>query len=93
VRDPEREAAMSEEKSMFERNMEMWQKWTTTYMDTMSQAMERTMAQSEVFTKQVNQAVATTVGAQFDAMLAAIRALEQQVEMLSSKVDEMMEKE
>jgi hypothetical protein len=84
---------MSEEKSMFERNMDMWQKWTTTYMDTMSQAMERTMAQSETFQKQVNKAVATTVGAQFDAMLAGIRALEQQVEALSKKVDEMMPRE
>ena len=84
---------MSEEKSIFERNMDMWQKWTTTYMDTMSQAMERTMAQSEVFQKQVNQAVATTVSAQFETMMAGLQALEQQVEELSKKMDEWMKRE
>jgi hypothetical protein len=84
---------MSDEQSFFEKNMQMWEKWTSTYMDTMSKAMERTMEQSDAFRKQVDKAVATTVGAQFDATLAALKALEKQVEMLAGKIDELMEQE
>lgn len=82
---------MSEEKSFFEKNMEMWERWTGSYMDTMAAAMEKTMEQSAALRKQVDKAVATAVGAQMDATLAAIRSLEQQVEVLSSKIDEMLQ--
>jgi cbb3-type cytochrome oxidase cytochrome c subunit len=84
---------MSENWSFFEKNMEMWEKWTSTYMDTMSKAMEKTMEQSSAFKKQVDKAVATAVSAQFDATLAAIQSLEKQVEALSSKIDELLEQE
>ena len=84
---------MSENWGFFEKNMEMWEKWTATYMDTMSKAMEKTMEQSASFKKQVDKAVATTVGAQLDASMAAIKSLEQQVEILSDKIDELLEKE
>jgi hypothetical protein len=43
-----------------------------------------------VLKKQVDEAVATTVGAQMDATLTAIRSLEKQVEALSTKMDEFM---
>jgi len=82
---------MSEEKSFFEKNMEMWEKWTSTYMDTMYKAMERTMEQSAAFRKQVDKAVSTAVGAQFDAMLTGLKALEKQIETLSTKVDELLQ--
>ena len=84
---------MSENWSFFEKNMEMWEKWTSTYMDTMAKAMEKTMEQSTEFKKQVDKAVATAVGNQMDATLAAIRALEKQVETLSGKIDEMLQQE
>jgi hypothetical protein len=84
---------MSENWGFFEKNMEMWEKWTSTYMDTMSKAMEKTMEQSASFKKQVDKAVATTVGAQLDASMAAIKSLEQQVEILSGKIDELLEQE
>lgn len=84
---------MSEEKSFFEKNMEMWERWTSTYMDTMAKAMDKTMEQSATFKKQVDKAVATAVGNQFDAALAAIKALERQVEMLSTKIDELLQAE
>ena len=81
---------MSEEKNFFEKNMEMWEKWTSSYVDTMSKMMERTMEQSAVLKKQVDEAVATTVGTQMDATLTAIRSLEKQVEALSTKIDDFM---
>lgn len=80
---------MSDEKTMMEKNMEMWERWTGSYMDTMFKTMEKTMEQSTAFRKQVDKAVGTIVGAQMDAMLKAIQALERQVELLSAKVDEM----
>lgn len=84
---------MSEEKSFFEKNMEMWERWTSSYMDTMAAAMDKTMEQSTALRKQVDKTVATAVGAQMDAMLAAIRSLEKQIETLSDKLDEMLKQE
>ena len=84
---------MSEAKSFFETNMQMWEKWTSTYMDTMSKAMEKTMEQSVAFKEQMDKAVTTAVNAQMDATLAAIKSLEQQVELMSGKIDELLEKE
>ena len=84
---------MGEERSFFEKNMEMWEKWTSTYMDTMYKAMDKTMEQSAAFRKQVDKAVSTAVGAQFDAMLSGIKALEKQVETLSAKMDELLQED
>lgn len=84
---------MSEEKSFFEKNMDMWERWTSSYMDTMAKAMEKTMEQSAALKKQVDQAVATAVGTQMDATLSAIRGLEKQVEALAGKIDELLQHE
>jgi hypothetical protein len=84
---------MSEDKSFFEKNMQMWERWTSSYMDTMASAMEKTMEQSAALQKQVDKAVATAVGVQMDAALAAIRSLEKQVETLSVKIDELLEQQ
>jgi len=81
---------MSEEKGFFDKNMEMWERWTSTYVDTMAKAMERTMDQSAAFRKQVDKAVAMTVDTQLEAALAAIKALEKQIEALSGKMDELL---
>ncbi len=82
---------MSEEKSFFEKNMAMWERWTSSYMDTMATAMEKTMEQSATLRKQVDKAVATAVSTQMDAALAGIRSLEKQIEALAGKIDEMLE--
>ena len=84
------EMEMSEDKSFFEKNMEMWERWTSSYMDTMATAMEKTMEQSAALKKQVDKAVATAVSTQMDAMLASLRSLEKQMEVLSGKIDEML---
>jgi hypothetical protein len=84
---------MSEDKSFFEKNMEMWERWTSSYMDTMATAMEKTMEQSTALKTQVDKAVATAVGTQMDAALAALRSLEKQVETLSVKIDELLQQE
>jgi len=84
---------MSENWNMFEKNMEMWEKWTASYMDTMSKAMERTMEQSASFKKQLDKAAVTAVNTQLDAAMAALKSLEKQVEDLSGKIDELIEQE
>lgn len=82
---------MADEKQFFEKNIEMWEKWTSTYVDTMSKAMEKTMEQSAAFQKQVDKAVSAAIGAQLEATKNAISALERQVEMLSSKMSELLD--
>ncbi|NUM46191.1 MAG: hypothetical protein HUU38_15930 [Anaerolineales bacterium] len=76
----------------FKQNVEMWEKFTTNYMDTMFKTVEKTMDQSQVFKEKVDKAVADTVAAQMQATLTALQALQRQVEMLNEKVDKMMEK-
>jgi lysozyme family protein len=90
---PREEKAMSEDKSLFEKNMELWERWTSSYMDTMAKAMDKTMEQSVVFQKQVEKAAAVAVDAQLGATLAAIKALEKQMEMLSSRIEELLKRQ
>jgi polyhydroxyalkanoate synthesis regulator phasin len=77
----------------FKRNLEMWEQYTSTYMDTMFKAVEKTMKQSQAFKDQLDTAVSDTVSAQMDATMATLEALQRQVESLSEKVDKLMEKE
>ncbi len=82
---------MAEENSILEKNIEMWEKMTGSYMDAMFKTVERTMEQSTAFRERMDKAVSQTVSAQFEAMLTAIKSLERQVEMLNDKVDEVIE--
>lgn len=84
---------MSEDKTMFDKNVEMWERWTTSYMDTMARAMDRTMEQSAAFQKQVEKAAAVAVDAQLEAALTAIKALENQMETLSGRIEELLKKQ
>jgi polyhydroxyalkanoate synthesis regulator phasin len=77
----------------FKRNLEMWEQYTSTYMDTMFKAVEKTMQQSQAFKDQLDTAVSDTVSTQMDATMATLQALQRQVENLSEKVDKLMEKE
>ncbi len=76
---------------LFKRNMEMWEKYTTNYMDAMFKTVEKTMEQSQVFKTQVDKAAAQAVSSQLDATLTMLQALQRQVEALSAKVDKLVE--
>jgi len=78
---------------MFKKNMEMWEQFTSNYMDTMFKTVEKTMEQSEAFKAQIDKATATAVSSQFEATLTTLQALQRQVEALSKKVDTLLEKE
>jgi UTP:GlnB (protein PII) uridylyltransferase len=84
---------MGKDKTLFETNMEMWEKWTGSYMDTMFKTMEKTMEQSAAFRKQLDKAAATAASSQLEGALAAIKSLEEQVQTLSGKVDELLQEE
>jgi uncharacterized coiled-coil protein SlyX len=115
------------EKSMFEQNMEMWEKFVNRNMDLMFSTVEKTLEGSKAFQEQVtkavdraleesqvaqdrmaqvvdrtrkgtqevqeqvNKAIATTLSAQMEATLVALKALERQVEGLSKRIDELSE--
>lgn len=74
----------------FNKNVEMWEKFTTNYMDTMFKTVERTMDQSQSFREQMDQAVNDTVANQMQATMSALEMLQRQVQALTDKVDEMM---
>ncbi|MGD8751187.1 MAG: hypothetical protein PVG14_07180 [Anaerolineales bacterium] len=77
----------------FKKNLEMWEQFTSTYMDTMFKTVEKTMEQSKSFRERLDSAVTGAVSTQMDATLSTLKALQRQVEDLSEKVDKLMEKE
>ena len=85
--------AKDKDESFFEKNMDMWQKWTGSYMDTMFKTMEKTMEQSSAFRQQLDKAVASAVNTQLDGAMTAIKAMERQIEALSSRVEDMLQEQ
>ncbi len=82
---------MDGEKTLWEQNIALWEKWTGAYTDTMFKAMEKTLEQSTSFRGQIDKAVNTAMSTQMDMMLSAIRALERQMAALSEKMDKVIE--
>ncbi len=76
----------------FSKNMEMWDRFTSTYMENMFKMVDKTIGQSKAFQDRVNQAAAEAVSAQLDASLQALKTLQEQVEALSAKVDQLVKK-
>ncbi len=82
---------MDGEKNLWEQNIALWEKWTSTYTDTMFKAMEKTLDQSTSFRGQIDKAVNTAMNTQFEMALSSVKALQRQVEILSAKVDKLVE--
>jgi|GEM_PF-3229043 len=81
---------MAEEKTFWEQNIALWEKWTSAYTDSMFKAMEKAMEQSTAFRDQIDKAANSAVNAQMQVMLTAIKSLEKQVETLSAQVDKLL---
>jgi uncharacterized coiled-coil protein SlyX len=85
---------MSEEKTFVEKgmdkNVELWERWTGAYMDTMFKAMDKTMEQSNAFQEHVNKAVSVAFHAQSSAMMTMLETMQGQLEKLTNKVDELL---
>ncbi len=77
---------------LFKKNIEMWEQFTANYMDNMFKTVEQAMEQSQALQGQVNKAVQNAVETQMDATLSMLKAMQRQLEILSEKVDQLMEK-
>jgi hypothetical protein len=77
----------------YKKNLEMWEKFTTSYMDTMFRTVEKTLEQSKVFKDRVDKAVASTMESQMDVTMSSLETLQRQLETLNAKVDELIEKQ
>ncbi len=60
----------------FKKNIEMWEKFTGTYMDTMFSMVEKTMDQSQVFKEQMDKVANEAVSNQLDVTMAALEAIQ-----------------
>ncbi len=74
----------------FQKNLQMWEQFTSQYTDMMFKTVERTMQQSQAFRGQIDKAVEAAVAAQTQATLQTLQALQRQVEALSVKIDELI---
>lgn len=77
---------------LFKKNVEMWERFTTAYMDTMFKTVEKTMDQSEAFRSQMDRVVNEAVSNQLQATVATLQIMQQQMETLTEKVDRLLQK-
>ena len=82
---------MADAKSILDKNVEMWETVTGSYMDYATQAYDNVVAQSTGFQTQVREAMNKAVDAQFAAALTGIRMMERQVEALSSLTNQTLQ--
>ncbi len=82
---------MEAEKNLWEQNIALWEKWTSAYTETMFKAVEKSLDQSTSFRTQIDKAVNTAMNTQFEMTLTSLKALERQVEILSAKVDKLVD--
>jgi hypothetical protein len=68
-------------------------KESRTMQGRVSETVDKTLEGSQAVQEQVNKAVGTAISAQLEATLVALKALERQMESLSGKVDELIEKQ
>jgi len=76
----------------FQKNVEMWEKFTGSYMDTMFRMVEKSMDQSQVFKEQMDRVVNEAVSNQLDATMTTLNAMQKQMEILTEKMDELLQK-
>ena len=76
----------------FKKNIEMWEQFTTTYMDTMFGMVEKTMNQSQAFKDQMDKVVNEAVSSQMDATMKTLDIMKHQMEEISAKMDAVLEK-
>lgn len=77
----------------FKKNMEMWEKFTSSYMDSMFKTVDKTLEQSKAFKEQVDKAVSSAMKTQMDATMTALESMQRQLETVSAKIDELLEKQ
>ena len=77
----------------FKKNMEMWEQFTSSYMDTMFKTVEKTLDQSKVFKDAVDKSVSSAMETQLEATKSSLDAIQKQMEDLTTKVDDLISKQ
>ena len=77
----------------FKKNMEMWEQFTSSYMDTMFKTVEKTLDQSKVFKDAVDKSVSSAMETQLEATKSTLDAIQKQMEDLTTKVDDLISKQ
>lgn len=63
----------------FQKNAEMWQQFSTEYVENMMGQFEKNMAQSQLFQKQMQEAVSKVVNGQFELVMSSLKTMEAQM--------------
>ena len=74
----------------YKKNMEMWEQFTSSYMDSIFKTVEKTFDQSKVFKDAVDKSVASAMETQVEATKTTLDAIQKQMEDLSTKVDDLI---
>ena len=74
----------------FKKNIEMWEQFTTSYMDTMFGMVDKSMNQSKAFKDQMDQVVNEAVSAQQEATMNTLKIIQGQMDDLSKKMDSLL---
>lgn len=76
----------------FKKNIEMWEQFTATYMNTMFGMAEKTMDQSQAFKEQMDKVVNEAVSSQMEAATGTLDVMKRQMEEISAKMDAVLDK-
>ena len=74
---------MADAKSILDKNVEMWETVTGSYMDYATKAYDNVVAQTTSFQQQAREAMVKTWDAQLEAARTGLQMMERQVESLS----------
>ena len=77
----------------FKKNMEMWEQFTQTYMDSMFKTAEKTMDQTKVFQEEMDKTINEAIATQMDLMQTSLQSIQRQVEDLNAKIDTLVNQE
>lgn len=77
--------------NLFTKNMEMWQNFSSAYMENMMSMFEKSVATSQVFQEQVQKAVEEVVNSQFELMSTSMQAMQAQMNEMAEILQKMGE--
>lgn len=70
----------------FQKNAEVWQQFSTEYMENMMSLFEKNMTQSQLFQKQMQEAVSQVVNNQFELVMSSLKTMEGQMNEMMAQV-------
>lgn len=84
---------MSSQSNPFQKNVELWQQFSESYMKNTFAMFEKNLEQSKALQEQVQTAVNQAVDAQFEMVLTSLKTVEEQIGALSTAVNEAVQEQ